>query len=740
MNIQQENRARLNTEIHEKLDGVRKAIDEKPNHHRLLDLLTTTETQRVYGGILKHQPIAQNAETGNASGRLSIANTDGGDDIRSARSESTAYLTPQPSFRFEADTRKELLQQVDQQLSSWIEGIDAITAHSPDSKAMLDLQGVIKRYFRPGADRLMTNEVKMGAGMGDVFAGVHSLGEHLETIERLGEHPTQVLAGLAGGALIGSTLLLLAGAEGMHQGAADALRLKRLVKPLKAYRNALVDLQKELKKSPGADAATELISMNLQGVEARLRAAKHQLSDSLMELGISGIHTTVGGIGIAEGATAAAGAATAAKVLGAAYGGVVAAFGMITAAKSGLRWSELDKLATAVKEKLPEGDPLRQVLLDLIRHERSTRKHEVATRVAMGAAGATSLGLQVAGLAGAVPSGGASIGLAVAGATMGAATAASFNPIKSRQRALNAIGGVERTTHMPATFLFEPGHLHSLLDKVNEEGKMVSSIRRQIIDGRSDTQAAEGTGRFRYTYRAHRVLAKVIPSADRRALANKIVSSPEAVAKPLMTFMQQATDLERKYLQEHKVPILQREVELLLSELERPDGEAGGKHLLAQQIRIKAETLRATSVRLEHLQDLEIRLDEFAGKVDTGFLSNQNLKRSWEDLQVDFIVSHDMVPEALSKGSLKRVQKQLAAQVDSDAESRPDVLRDALRKNVGTRLARVFAHSYPERVDYERRGVIEVALAMFVEGKDRQAPADAHDHLTPAAASSTAPA
>jgi|GEM_PF-2801424 len=644
-------------------------------------------------------------------------------DIATVEGKSTVPDTPRTHLNSDMQSRQHLLVQVDQQLSSWIEGIDALTSNVQDGKKKVDMQGVIKRYFRPRSDCLLTTEVKMSTGAGDVFAGVHALAEQLEHTELLAHHAL-VMPALDGGVLVGSSLLLLAGAEGMKNGIEDTRRLKRLIKPLTNYRNVLAELQEELKNSADVSvAATELIAMNLQGVQARLRAAKHQLSDSVVELGISGMHATVGGLGIAEAATAIAGAATAAKAVGAAYGAAVAGFGAVTAAQSGLRINELDKLAKAVKQRLDEVDPLRQALLDLIKHERKTRKSEVVARSVLGAAGAASMSLEIAGLVGAVPTLGASLALTAAGVAMGAATAASFNPIKSRQRALNAVGGVERTTHMPATFLFEPGHLHQLLDKINEEDKVESAARRQIL--KSKWEKVKGVNVSKHLSRTQRALSKVIPSADNRALANKMLSSPQAAAEPSMKFMQQTTRLELKYLDEHKLPILQNEVEVLLAELEQAGSESSEvdsrkTDLLAQQLMVKAEACRATSARLEHLKDLDLQLSEFTKHMEDEFLLKEDLKQRWDNLQVDFIIAHDMVAEALSRNKLNRVQKQLAAQVDSDTDPQSDLLRNALRKNIDARFARIFAHSYPEKIGYEQRGAIEVARAMFIEEMENQ--------------------
>lgn len=677
----------------------------------------TFEMECVSGGALRRSD--------EPSDPLNTACIDGdASDIRSVDSTSTVRGPARNHFDHDAAEPQDLLLQVDQQLSSWIKGIDAVTSDAKDDKRTLNMQGVVKRYFRPRPDYLLTNEVKMSAGAGDVFAGVHALAEHLESTEQL-KHPAQVMPALDSGVLIGSTLLLLAGAEGVRNGIVEARRLKRLVKPLTDYRNVLAELQEQLKSAGAPNVAAELIAMNLQGVQARLRAAKGQLSDSLVELGISGTHATVGGLGIAEGATALAGAATAAKALGAAYGAVVTSFGAVTATQSGLRMKELDKLSTAVRHRLDEADPLRQALLDLIKHERKTRRAEVATRAVLAAAGATSMGLEIAGLAGAVPTMGASLGLTAAGIAIGAATAASFNPIKSRQRALNAVGGAERTTHLPATFLFEPGHLYQLLDKINEEDKVEATIRRQIIESRSSKDEAKGTNASKYLYRARHVLAKVIPSADKRALAHKMISSPQAVAEPSMKFMRQATKLELKYLEQHKVPILQKELEILLAELDMEDSQPNGvgsrkKDLIAQQLMVKAEACRTAASRMERLKDLDLQLRKFTKHVGTEFLRNTDLKQTWENLQVDFIIAHDMVAEALSRNKLKCLQARLDAQVDNEDDPKPDLLRDALRKNVNARFARVFAHSYPERIGYEQRGAIEVALAMFVEEVSKQ--------------------
>lgn len=671
----------LSAEIEEKLGRVKMELDDRRPGYRMSDVLGRLETQRLYSGILRPpQDVSKRTK---------------------ARSQEQPLRDHD-----DAEARRCVLQRARREIALWIDGIDAVTEHGRPGKRTEDMQLLIKRYFRPAANHLaMTDEVKMSSGGSDIFSGA-------STLAGLFGASSSAIAVLTGGSLIGSALLLLAGTEGLKQGAEDARRHRRLIKPLKAYREALAELSEELRKASEPSETAELIDKNLKGVQARLRAARQQLHHRLVEAGNSGLDATLGGLGIAGSATALAHAAGAAKALGVAYAAAVAVGGAATALHSGIRLKELTELNSKVKRNLDEDNPLRGALLELLEHEVSTRKNDVAGRSVLAAAGAASLGLQAAGLAGAAPTLGASLGLTAAGVAIGAATGALYRPIKSRRLALKAVGGVERTTNLPTTFLYEPEQLSHLLGKINRESKLIGNLRRRIVSEPA-AGTADRSDLFKHVYRFQRVLAKVIPMADRRAVAGRIASRPRALAGPLIEFMQGMTAVERQYLQQHKVPVLQEEVQALLSEFKKADSEPDGaearkKDLLARQLLVKVHACGSESARLERLQDLESRLKAFA---DTKSMQREDLM--WEDIQVDFIIAHDMVAEALSRNKLKRVQKQLDADLPDTKECESDALRDALRKNVQVRLARVLAHSFPDRIDYERRGAIEVARAMF---------------------------
>ncbi|HET9643561.1 MAG TPA: hypothetical protein VFP68_09440, partial [Burkholderiaceae bacterium] len=605
-------------------------------------------------------------------------------------------------------TREQLLEAVQQQLGAWVEGMDDVI-NQPGDRVALDR--AVQLFFRPWPDRLaMTAEAKATSGISDTLAGMSEAAHSVHG-------SAAAIHGMLSGSMIGGALLTLAGIRELKDGSTDMRRLKKLIEPLKAYRDVLKELHQELASS-GSGQAQEVVGSNLKGVEARLRAARQQVAEALVGMPTSASLAVAGGLSIAGGATAMAHASVAAGALGAAYGSLVTAYGVTTAVQSGQRLKDLRGLLEKVNGELDQDSSLRQHLTVMLGHEMDARKHEIAGRSALAAAGAASAGLQIAGLALAVPTVGTSLGLTAAGVAMGAAGAAAFRPIKSRHRGLNAVGGVEMTTGLPATFLYEPEHLEHLTSKINDQGDIAERCRREIIE-HATAREDDGLRQFKYTFRLHRALAKVIPSADRSALANRMVSHPQSVADASLQFMLGTTEFERHYLEQQKVPALEKEVRHLMDEFnapatENPEADRTKKALIGEILAVKADALMVDSARLEMLQDLEQRLNRSKRFLGTEFLRDSAYRKEWEDLQVDFIVAHDLAAEALSRKRLNSVQRQLDARADGDEKVSQDPLRDALRKHVGARFARVFAHAYPEKVAYERRGALEVARAMFM--------------------------
>jgi hypothetical protein len=298
---------------------------------------------------------------------------------------------------------------------------------------------------------------------------------------------------------------------------------------------------------------------------------------------------------------------------------------------------------------------------------------------------------------------GASIGLSVAGSVVGATTVAAFRPILSRHRGLNSVGAVEPTTGLPLTFLDEPGQLNHLVNMLVRKQSMATHFYRQVVDSDLATQGT-GLGRFTYKMRLKRVLAKVIPDADRRAVAEKMVAHPQAVADSALHFMLRLTEADRNYLEHHKVPALQREVETLQRETMVLSGGAVSEPL-RMQFEAKARALHGEASRLMRLQHLEQKLREFGRHLDTEFLRDKALATRWREMQVDFILAHDMVAESLSRKKFMRFAR----------AGNESGLRDALAKRIEVRFARVFAQAYSDKVAYERRGALEVARVMSMQ-------------------------
>ncbi len=695
----------VKADLQSKLTEVRQGLDDAT--------LASQSRQELYGSILS--PAVPRPSTGEAP-RPPVPALAGIARLRKyvpapdlpAPSPVTANITPDAA---PAPTREALLALVDQQLSQLRDGLEMALDSNERVARGFDMEHVIQRHFRPWPDKISTTaEFKAASGAGDIF-GSGALGAELG-------HSVAATTALSAGTLLGSLMLAVAGVEGMKDAATDVRRLRQLIKPLKAHQQNLLALQRELRAQPGDEpspALAESVDPSLKGVAARLRAANRQLNDSVTGILTSGLLTTAGGVGVAGGAVTMAGAAAASKVLGGVYGGLVMSFGAITAAQGAHRWRQLQGVPEAVERTLGKDNALRVGLVTLLEHERDARKSEIASRAVLAATGATSLTLNVLGAAGAIPTAGASIGLIAAGVGMGAATAAAFRPVKSRQRGLHAIGAVERTTNLPTTFLQSHAQLNHLVNKLNNQGNIVTHFQRKIIDAHMP-----------YSFRAHRAVSKVLPQHDRRQIAQAMLGNPQAVADESMQFMLRASQFERHYLQENKLPALQQEVDALLKEfIDTPaDGAAGAvaaprRQMLAMHLKAKADTLLSESARHSQLQGLEERLNHFTRHLGKEFLSDPALAHDWKELQVDFIVSHDLAAEAMSRKKLKLVQARSAAAAEADGDSAAP-LRQALSENIDRRFAKVFTHAYPDKIAYERRGALELARIMFMEEAGRE--------------------
>ncbi len=699
---------KLKADLHGKLTEVRQGLDDAT--------LASQSKQELYGNILS--PAMQRPTTGKTR-RAPAAAAAPTARLRQfvpasgipARAQTAGNITPNAA---PAPTREALLALVDQQLSRLRDGLAMALDTNEGVDRGFNMEHVIQRHFRPWPDKTSTTaEAKAASGLGDIF-GSGALGAELS-------HSAAAITTLSAGTLLGSLMLAVAGVEGMKDAATDVRRLRQLIKPLKAHQQNLLALQRELRARPGDEpspALAESVDPSLKGAAARLRAANRQLTDSVTGILSSGLLTTAGGTGVAGGAATMAGAAAASKVLGGVYGGLVMSFGAITALQGAHRWKQLQGVPEAVERTLGKDNALRVGLVTLLEHERDARKSEIASRAVLAATGATSLTLNVMGAVGAIPTVGASIGLIAAGVGMGAATAAAFRPVKSRQRGLHAIGAVERTTNLPTTFLQSHAQLNHLVNKLNNQSNIVTHFQRKIIDAHMP-----------YSFRGHRAVSKVVPHHDRRQIAQSMADYPQAVADESMQFMLRASQFELHYLQENKLPALQREVDALLSEfVDTPvDGAAGAiaaprRQMLAMHLKAKADTMLAESARHSRLQRLEERLSHFTRNLGKEFLSDPTLAEDWTELQVDFIVSHDLAAEAMSRKKFKFVKACMAAAVEAGGDS--DIpLRQALSENIDRRFAKVFTHAYPDKLAYERRGALELARIMFMEdaGRDESA-------------------
>ncbi|MFN7507880.1 MAG: hypothetical protein ACK5Q1_20225, partial [Limnobacter sp.] len=138
------------------------------------------------------------------------------------------------------------------------------------------------------------------------------------------------------------------------------------------------------------------------------------------------------------------------------------------------------------------------------------------------------------------------------------------------------------------------------------------------------------------------------------------------------------------------------------------------RKMLAMQLKAKADTLLTESARHSRLERLEERLSKFTRHLGKEFLSDPALANDWKNLQVDFILSHDLAAEAMSRKKFKVVQESMeaAARENSDTEK---PLRQALSENIDRRFAMIFTHAYPDKIAYERRGALELARMMFME-------------------------
>jgi hypothetical protein len=603
------------------------------------------------------------------------------------------------------DDAFEKLKRIEQQPGGEVGKIDARNAQLAKGK---------QRHFTRTRDRAaMTAETKAyGAPMGDFFEVFRLIAELTHAAPAVGD-------GLGAGVLIGSLVLGAAGVGGAVDAGADIQRLSKFIAPLKAYRNEVAELEKTLKRdltalekngatpTEQAKALEETTRATLEGIEVRLAAAHRQLRDAVVNVATSGVLAAAGGAGVVTVVTSVVAsilgthvaAATHASLMlgahvgGAVYGGLVATFGAATALQGMVRLSQLSGTSERVDAELGKDNSLRYGLQNLIGHEKAARRHEIATRLFLTGAGLGTVAAHVgaAFIDGMGGSGAVSTGVAIAsGTVMGGATKAAFKAPVSRQRGLHAVGvSAEETTNLSTSFLSNPAQLNHLVNKISNQIGMLTHHQRDML--KHDLPD--------FDFGKHRKLAKLLPSHDKRELRRQMAANPQAVADNKMQFMSHTTQLERWYLEAHKVPLLQKDVEVLTHELFKLNTKKAPNKVeqakmehLTLLLQKKFELMSRETTRLEQLQNLEAKLAQFSKYLDRKTsLSVPKVAAEFKEMEIDFMIAHGMVHESLSvrdgiklANKLNALEKEQAQQgQEPQPAQEPSRLKKLLRKKPG---------------------------------------------------------
>jgi hypothetical protein len=382
---------------------------------------------------------------------------------------------------------------------------------------------------------------------------------------------------------------------------------------------------------------------------------------------------------------------------------LIAVFGTTTAAQIGRRWLELEGLAEKVAANMGIDNGLRNALIGQIEYEKDTLLLDVMSRLSLAGTGVAAAGLGGLAIGLGATGGGlpVAIPLGLASASMGVATGVAFRPVKSRHRGLAAIGAVDRTTGLPTTFLNDPSQLNHLMIKLNTQTGYLGDLRSNLVQNKLGDEGKQGLNQFKYGMRAWEALAKAVPDADRRALIQKMVDNPQAAAPDSMQIVARHTQVERDYLAEHKLPLLRKEVELLLQEYKTAQQEATESshtdgvskadekaRLLATALHAKSQSCFVEEARLSKLQDLDQRMKRFMKNLNKDFLVDPKEEAEWKELQIDFIVAHDMAGEALGASGLAKVIK-----AQEEAQIAEADLPDEAIATLNAQIKEAYAHN-----------------------------------------------
>lgn len=583
---------------------------------------------------------------------------------------------------------------------------------------------IIERFFRSPKDRYrwgMTSETK--AFSGDAIA-VGAVGQGASSLA-IGGHlagSSGVFYGFDGVSMIGHAFLTAAAIEGTKNAGIELLRGGQLISALKKYQRVLQEADAAVNRHSGSAEADP--SPVLRGVNARLKAAQRHFVDNCINATTSATLAGAGAAGLAGDALHAAEVALeshglalpqlglAADATGIAGGALVMGFGALTTAQAGLRLKELDDFENKVRKALNGAidNAFGEAMLIMIGHQKKALKRELPVRVGLTALGGTSIGLGVAGTVGAaVDPTGASVASMLVGGATGVLAHLAFRQFLSRHRGLMTIPGVERTPALPVGYLNDLSQIADTVSMLNNELAIHEDHRKEMVE-QDLRRPGNNLSDPAYMMRVHSLLGKVIPDGKQRYLMAQMRTRPQDVASTSHRFMLRMTEFQAQSLEFKVLPEVQKVHDRALARYRSiPEDDVAGRRACAAELSDASTLLLQETARLEKLKDLYPQLKEFNDHLRTDFLKDPDLKQRWQELRADFIIGHGMVGEALSRGNLGKINKQVKADPTLDQDQL--IRQELLRKPLDTRFAKVFAR-WPDKHAYERNALLEIGLPM----------------------------
>jgi hypothetical protein len=529
------------------------------------------------------------------------------------------------------------------------------------------LPKVRKIFFRPKNND--TSSIAPGVAAtagGDTMAS--AIQGSIESAGKLGSTAAVGAAAASVGAF--APLLLLLAAESARNGAYAIERSKKLITHFEAMRDEIAGVRDELtacrdelEKASANKLGEQLVKNALKRVDDRMTIARtrtevmrKQLKEQIFltastsaALGADGVLVGIEALSNAFPAVHGLGA-----IAGAAGSAVLAAYGLARLVHVGYRYKETNAVKKELERLRVAGElgtqfcaesGLGLTVLEHLAHETRGQKFQglnltvftlsngmIALSPLMGPAAPAVIGVGAVGVA--------------------VSTALAFIQPDRQWRGRDARNGMN-TTHIFGSYLGSFRRQNRLVHHLRGKVGMAQGEIEKIVETLGGIENKYTTPRrtqFRYKFEQLRGLRWLAPNADRKILSDAIIGNFEETKGHQCNFMLRTTDHEVNHW---KFVIGELEAEAADLELALAGVNAESKDKLGTGSATR-QRLAAVRDELEHAQsrhrdliDLHSQLRDF--QKHQGSAWTVDAKGNFRDLQVRYLVAHDMLVDSMSR-------------------------------------------------------------------------------------------